>query len=196
MYNFFREKTAKIAAGLADKGGATPRTNGNRSKGANILTLINFLRLICNSGEELLPQSALDAWRSKNSTSVNWQMMLNGNKICDSCGSIPEEVDSLSEDSLEFHCRHSICMSCFMQSDKAPLDGAQKCPICTATRVIQENSSRFLTPSGQLSAKVKSLIQNLNADKSLEQHEEKSPPAKRYYRMNLTFAFYHVKNFK
>ena len=67
LYSFFRDRTAKTAAGLAGRS----LSKANEGKSANVLTLINFLRLICNSGEDLLPQAALDAWRAKDSTSVD-----------------------------------------------------------------------------------------------------------------------------
>lgn len=171
LYDFFKEKTAKIAAGLSGQDGG---------KGATILTLINFLRRICNHGEDLLPQSALEALRSKNSTSVDWQMMQNCKQVCDSCSSIIEEVDLLSNDSPEFDCRHSICTTCSLQSENISTDEVRKCPKCAASRARSGNS--FATPksSAVFSAKVESLVRNLDAEQTMGEHDEKALPVKRY----------------
>jgi SNF2 family DNA or RNA helicase len=178
LYHFFREKTAKIAAGLASRDEGTSRTS--KGKSANILTLINFLRRICNSGEDLLPQSALEAWRTKNSASMDLQMMRNCNKICDSCGSIIEEADLLSDDNPEFVCRHSICSTCSMQSENTPIDEVRKCPKCAATQAMSGNSSSLPKSSFSLSAKVEALIRNLDAEQTADQHKDKGLPVKRY----------------
>jgi SNF2 family DNA or RNA helicase len=178
LYDFFREKTAKIAAGLAGREGG--RSTRSKRKGSDILTLINFLRRICNHGVDLLPQSALEAWRSKNSTSVDWQMMQNCNRVCDSCGSIIEEVDTLSDDIPEFHCRHLICMACWMQSENTSIDEGRKCPKCAATQAISGNPSSPQKKTIRLSAKVEALIKNLHAEQILKQHEDKALPVKRY----------------
>ncbi|CZR60109.1 uncharacterized protein PAC_10004 [Phialocephala subalpina] len=172
LYHFFREKTAKIAAGLASQDRGTFRPG--EGKGANILTLINFLRRICNNGEDLLPQSALEAWRSENSTSVDWQMMRNCNKTCDSCGSTMEDVDLLSDDSLEFSCHHSVCTACSMQNENTPMDidEVRKCPKCAAIRATPENTSTLPESNTRLSAKVEALIRVLDAQQTLEHHAD------------------------
>ncbi|KAF8862893.1 hypothetical protein BDZ45DRAFT_702737 [Acephala macrosclerotiorum] len=176
LYQIFREKTAKMAAGLAGQDGGTSRSS--EGKGANILTLINFLRRICDYGEDLLPQSALEAWKSKNSTLVDWQMMRNCNKICDSCGSTIEEIDLLSDDSPEFHCHHSICTTCSMQNEITSIDEVRKCPKCADTRATSRNSSSLPDISTRLSAKVEALIRNLGAEQTVEKYEDKALPVK------------------
>lgn len=178
LYHFFREKTVKIAAGLVSRNGGTSRTS--EDKDANILTLINFLRRICNNGEDLLPHSALEAWRSKNSASMDWQTMRNCNKICDSCGSIIKEADLLSDDSPEFICHHSICTTCSMQSENTSIDEIRKCPKCAATQIISGNACSLPQASFKLSAKVEALIRNLDAEQTVDQHKDKELPVKRY----------------
>jgi SNF2 family DNA or RNA helicase len=178
VYDFFREKTAKIAAGLADRDGG--RSRRSKGKGSDILTLINFLRRICDHGVDLLPQSALEAWRSKNSTLVDWQMMQKCDKVCDLCGFIIEEVDSPSDDIPEFDCRHSICTTCSMQSENTSVDESQKCPKCAAMHTTSGNSSSLPEYSIRLSAKVETLIRNLDAEQTPKQHEDKALPVKRY----------------
>jgi SNF2 family DNA or RNA helicase len=177
LYEYFREKTAKIAAGLAGQGEDAPKISGG--KDANILTLINFLRRICNHGENLLPQSALEARRA-NIMLVDWKMMQNCNKSCDSCGSHIEELDFLSDDIPEFDCHHSICTICTSQSDNTSAAEMQKCPKCAAKRVKSENSSSLPKSSIRFSAKVEALMQNLHTEQTLEQHKNKALPVKRY----------------
>lgn len=178
LYKFFREKTTKIAVGITNSDeGSSIRGKG---KGSDILILINFLRRICNYGVELLPQSALEAWRSKDSTSVDWQMMQNCNKVCDLCESIIEEIDSPSEHTLEFLCRHSICMICWMQIEKPSIDEAQKCPKCAALQAVSGNSSNTAKYPIRLSAKVEALIKNLDVERNLKVNKDRALPAKRY----------------
>ncbi|KAE8448034.1 hypothetical protein EG329_009957 [Mollisiaceae sp. DMI_Dod_QoI] len=174
LYHFFREKMAKIAAGLA--GQDRDKFRPSEAKGANLLTLINFLRRICNNGEGLLPQSALEAWRSKNITLVDWKMMQNCNKTCHSCGCTLEEADLLSDDSLDFGCHHSICAACSMQSENTPMDmdDVRKCSKCAATRATRGNTSILPKSNARFSAKVEALIRVLGAQQTLEHHADKT----------------------
>ena len=190
LYEFFRAKTAKIAAGLSrpDEG----RSRSNERRETNILTLINFLRRICNHGEDLLPQSALEAWKS-NSMLVDWQMMRNCDRGCDSCGSPIESVDFLSKDTPEFDCQHSFCTMCYMQSEDTVTGEVQKCPKCAAMRV---KSGNFLSPSEssiQLSAKLEALLRNVAAEQALERHQKGALPVKRYSLISL-FETYMIVN--
>jgi SNF2 family DNA or RNA helicase len=194
VYDFFREKTAKIAAGLAGRDSGSSRRS--KGKGSDILTLINFLRRICNHGLDLLPRSALEAWRSKNNTSVDWQMMQNCNKVCDLCGSIIEEVASFSDDIPEFHCHHSICTICSMQSGNTSVDEAQKCPKCAATRATSGNSSSKPEYSVRLSAKVEALMKNLDAERALKHHEDNGLPVKRYLTITDQLMLRSSRDFK
>ena len=177
LYDFFREKTAKIAAGIAMLDEST--SGIGREKDANILTLLNFLRRICNHGEDLLPPSALEAWRSS-TVSVDWQMMRNYNRICDSCGSLIEEVDFLSGNSPEFGCHHSICTTCSMQRENSITEEAWKCPKRAAMQATSGNFLTLPTSSIRLSAKVEALIRNLSSEQALEEREDKALPVKRY----------------
>lgn len=185
LYQFFRDKTAKTAAGLAGQARGASRTSEN--KGANILVLINILRRICNHGEDLLSQSALDAWTSKSSTSMDWQMMQKWNRICDSCGSDIEKVEESSNNSRESPSNHSICSNCSMPNDNMSNDEIQSCPNLPATQATSENSFGLPKSPTYPSAKVKALMRNLAAEQIMEQHEENSRPIKRY---QLNYAGY------
>jgi len=193
LYDFFKEKAAKIAAGLTKQDGGASRIGEGKS--ANILTLINFLRRICNSGEDLLPQSAVEAWRSRNDTSVDWQMMQNCKRICDSCNLIREEDDLRSDDNPAFDCHHSICTNCSMQSENT-IDEVRKCPKCVATQVRPRNAFCILKSSSRFSTKVEALIQNLDAEQTMGEHEDKAQRVKRYPNKRIRLLSHSSKDFE
>ena len=60
LYEFFKERCSSLAAGDS-KVVKTGRRRKNEQKEGKILALINFLRLICDHGEQILPAAALDA---------------------------------------------------------------------------------------------------------------------------------------
>ncbi|PWY96737.1 hypothetical protein BO94DRAFT_580569 [Aspergillus sclerotioniger CBS 115572] len=63
LYEFFKVKAAKTASQFSRS-----RKNPFKSldsKAENNLVFINFLRLICNHGEHLLPASVVNAWRNR-----------------------------------------------------------------------------------------------------------------------------------
>lgn len=64
IYSFFKQRSADIASGTKIASLTAPQLNGAQDGG--IITLLNFLRLICNHGEQLLPKSALHIWDNRN----------------------------------------------------------------------------------------------------------------------------------
>ncbi|KAI1120285.1 SNF2 family N-terminal domain-containing protein [Nemania abortiva] len=117
LYEFFKRQSYLIAT--LGKSGAAPRGEGkaragggNTSQGSNILLLIGLLRLICNHGEALLPDLAAEAWRNRDTSSIDWNMLELGVDTCVDCGS---EIDSLNatESAVgRFACGHAICTDC------------------------------------------------------------------------------------
>ncbi|PVI01811.1 hypothetical protein DM02DRAFT_671025 [Periconia macrospinosa] len=63
LYDFFKEKAAELALGTS---GST-LTPGilKSSKDGSVLSLLNFLRLICNHGRQVLPETALTIWNAR-----------------------------------------------------------------------------------------------------------------------------------
>ncbi|SPO06912.1 uncharacterized protein DNG_09606 [Cephalotrichum gorgonifer] len=60
LYTFFKRKAASVASGFGkQRAGNTGKDKG----GENILSLLNFLRQICDYGERMLPVKALESWR-------------------------------------------------------------------------------------------------------------------------------------
>ena len=86
LYKSLQEKTANIAAGL-DKG-RERQAKSSPSKDGNILTLMNFLRRVCNHGKELLPSKALAFYGATSQVSTLDQKMLQhlGTPSCSLCG--------------------------------------------------------------------------------------------------------------
>ncbi|KAL2672526.1 hypothetical protein Neosp_013238 [[Neocosmospora] mangrovei] len=66
LYQFFK-RFSYLTAGL-DK-------TSKKKAATNILVLISMLRLICDHGEALLPDSALTAWRNRDENALTWEML-------------------------------------------------------------------------------------------------------------------------
>ena len=180
LYTFFQLKTAEVVSEFSrcqhDAGKA-----GRRNE-INTLTLINFLRLICDHGEHLLPSSALEAWKTRKSGLIDWQMMRTVKARCDICGVYIDEVYAPVSIDYEYQCQHSICPACASassQMDKA--DDSPTCPKCLsqivsgADRLISQAPRSFIRPS----AKVEKLIHNLRQEQVLGSVGDQKLPRKR-----------------
>ncbi|KAI9891466.1 MAG: hypothetical protein M1814_002785 [Vezdaea aestivalis] len=64
LYDFFKLKCSKVAQGLLSKG-KFPSDTG-KDKEENFLSLLLTLRLVCDHGEQILPQPAQEVWMSSN----------------------------------------------------------------------------------------------------------------------------------
>lgn len=175
LYNFFKEKTAKVAAGLLPSIASTSKFD--QVKENNILSLINFLRLICNQGEQLLPQSALDAWKGRDSTSIDWQMMQNCRRRCDICNADIEATNSPVSSNFELRCQHSICAICVFQYEGS----TPTCPKCVVSSATGTHStvSNSVTTFTRPSAKIETLLRNLRSEQILENCGSQATPVKR-----------------
>ena len=175
LYNFFKEKTAKIAAGLLPSIASTSKFG--QVKENNILSLINFLRLICNHGEQLLPRSALDAWKGRDSASIDWQMMQNCRRRCDICDADIEVTDFLVSNNFELRCQHSICATCVFQYE-GNTPTCPKCVVASATGT-HSSASNSVTTLTRPSAKIEALLRNLHSEQVLENRWNQARPVKR-----------------
>jgi len=179
LYNFFKEKTAKVAAGLLSSSRGTHKYE--QLKENNILSLINFLRLICNHGEQLLPPSAFEAWKARDSTSIDWQMMQNCRRRCGICGADIEGTNSPTSNNPELLCQHSICAICAFQYEENTPGEERTCPKCVATSGTGThlNISSSATTFTQPSAKIEALLRNLHLEQILGNHQNPARPVKR-----------------
>lgn len=158
LYLFFKHRTAEIAAGLPEAGGGT--TGANRDRGRNIIPLINFLRLICDHGERLLPFSALQAWRNRQNESIDWDMMRGSIKSCSSCGLTLEQSDRSEAPDLCLLCTSSSA------SPAAPSVASTQARICDLQGI-------------RPSAKVQVLINNLRQEQKVGDADGNSKQEKR-----------------
>ncbi|KAL9621183.1 MAG: hypothetical protein Q9160_004315 [Pyrenula sp. 1 TL-2023] len=163
IYAFFKAKTAKIAAEISTHHAGSTRSE--RRRDTNILTLINFLRRICDHGEQILPQPALQAWMARNSSSVDWQTMNDCRPRCTSCGVHTDQGETTASTELELRCRHfvHVCSICAIEAQEQVSAQGLLCPFCAET--INDGEGIMNPVAGRrfirLSAKIDALIQNL-----------------------------------
>lgn len=176
IYTFFKEITATIAADSSTRHSGPPKHED--FKESNILSLINFLRLICNHGKDLLAPSALAAWETRGSTSIDWLAMQKLRR-CDWCGVEPE-VNTKST-TPEFHCEHIICADCVQQNASESVEEAY-CPKCARDRseIAHSSSDSPAWRPVQRSAKVEALLRNLANEQKSRSHSNTESGPKRY----------------
>ena len=178
LYNFFKLKTAQIVSELSQRQPGAGKAD--QKKGTNILTLINFLRRICDHGEDLLPSSALEVWKTRSSSLSNWQMMRIFRARCDICGVYVDEVNTSPSIDLEYQCQHSICPECTLRGQKDKLLEGVSCPKCI-NDITSEGDKILQSPRKpiQPSAKIEKLIQNLRQEQVLGIGGNENLPRKR-----------------
>lgn len=173
LYRFFQQKTADIASGFYRQKSGNSATN---RKDTNILSLINFLRLICDHGELLLSLSALEAWKTRNDRSIDWEMMQATQKACELCGGDLDDADTQTATNPDFPCSHPICGRCQEKSNSGAIESESKCSKCTAQMANPPSNS---TPLPILpSPKVKALIDNLRQEQARFKQSGGEIPAK------------------
>lgn len=178
LYEFFRQQTATIAAGFWRQGFNIQPPSNRKEK--NMLSLINLLRLVCNH-EDLLPSSAMSAWRAKKSNDVDWRLMESSTETCVICqAGFEEALEQSSESTLQ--CGHSICAMCALGREDSDADISDLCPGCSAgaamgTDAITPCSARADNPS---SSKIEALLKNLRLEQAANRQELEIPPIKRY----------------
>lgn len=172
LYDFFKAKTAKIAAGMAPLNEAAV---GLQTKENKILVLINFLRLICNHGTQLLPGSAVEAWKAQDGAVVDWQLMQNFKKRCDICGGEAGEPELLSPTSSYIGCIHTLCEACTLANTLNITEDEKTCPKCVIEPDLRvEATAQSPTLTIPPSAKVQALLKNLEFERA---HSERTQAA-------------------
>ncbi|KAK4198874.1 SNF2 family N-terminal domain-containing protein [Triangularia verruculosa] len=166
LYDYFKSKTVKTAAGVADE--TTPwsysSTAKDGGKGKNILGLLNILRLVCGHGESLLPTSALEMWKGRHDETTYWHIMQTWSKRCDQCR---EDIDIVDECSNPENAGE-------LNADN---DNIQSCPICGKGAQAVESKRRRKGPNGNVPAtqkpapppsnKVQALLKNLHHEQGV-----------------------------
>ncbi|RYP62494.1 hypothetical protein DL769_007273 [Monosporascus sp. CRB-8-3] len=172
IYTFFKRKTASVASGLGKRLTKGAKGSAGKFKGdENILSLINFLRLICNYGERMLPAKALEGWKQRDLSSLDWQAMEAMRRQCSRCG---ERVRDAADGNI-LPCGHHVCKRCQLYAeevDEGEADEALACLACGDSNQIGEKKG---APGGPRSAKAQALIRNILNQQSTPRA---SPPQK------------------
>lgn len=179
LYTFFEREAAKIASGFYRHNVATSTPDGSKN---NILKLINFLRLICDYGEKLLPQSAIDTWLAAGDKAIDWQKIQESQELCEVCGLKTDGFQDQSVSSLDISFPQVICRSCLATTEESE-PSSDSTNICHSTPtpdgIIGELYPTTRTPTDQQSSKVKALIDNLHQEQSCSDQYSPSQPIKR-----------------
>ncbi|KAF4495970.1 SNF2 family domain containing protein [Fusarium agapanthi] len=155
LYDFFKRKGSHL---VANRGfGASDTAN----KTGSILPIINTLRLICNHGQSLLPNFALEAWGHRHNPTSDPNSTTRKFGLCISCGveASPDEMQS------EFACSHFLCSKCADSDERYQLSlDSILCPSC-----IKDGDSTVTDEAtGEVdyrpSAKIRALIQSLRVE--------------------------------
>ncbi|KAI0379622.1 SNF2 family N-terminal domain-containing protein [Hypomontagnella monticulosa] len=165
LYKFFEERISSFLISRSSSG--NPRGTDELKK-ENIFSLITCLRLICNHGKSLLPQSALNVYENSDNASESWRMMQSYKNTCRICGEDLEESGSLDPGSTEDVGNRYVCTSCsFSYEGDSRMNNnspsSQPSPPPEPTNIIPRPHTRSTPPS----AKVEALLRNLRAEQSI-----------------------------
>lgn len=141
-----------------------------KAKEKNVIVLLNVLRLICNHGEELVPQLAGSITGNTSALSIDHiQRQINA-AVCSSCGGESNGSGASTES------QGSLCVDC-ARLEKNPSD--QQSGVVLEQR--DGNSASQAARIGKVvrpSAKVVALVSNLRQEASINNQTHK--PRKRY----------------
>ncbi|KAK1999387.1 hypothetical protein LX36DRAFT_483339 [Colletotrichum falcatum] len=176
LYEFFRQKTAAVAAGFWQKASSDHPPAQRKDK--NILSLINLLRLVCNHGN-LLSTSALSAWKAKQSAAVNWRLMRSSTKTCAICKAGLEEFSGQGFEPT-MPCGHSVCAMCSLERQDGDADMSDPCTQCSGgnTPGNPGTSPRSFGSDISSSSKIDTLLRNIRLEQAYNQKGTMGPPTK------------------
>jgi SNF2 family DNA or RNA helicase len=180
LYDFFHKRTSEVASKTTGTGGEV-----SLDLGRNILPLINFLRLICDHGLQLLPDTAIQAWQNRGHNHVDWERIQNQRPTCGLCQSDFVDTEQMGQARTEeWRCGHSICGSCIFQQGEAlpDLEETISCPICVETEAKSGLKRQDAPPSEDgycPSSKMKALMLNLSQEQEHNKASINSEPIKR-----------------
>ena len=160
LYDIFQQKTAEIAAGMdKDK---SERAKPRMARDGNMLALMNFLRLICDHGKDLLPFKALKICEGAGKlSSLDWAALRTLRKTCHVCGAEVEEVGSSpSDDSSRFTC--TTCLTVNEEDNTGRL--STFLPVPTTKWTGSVTAAETLQPY----AKVRCLLKNLYKERAAD----------------------------
>lgn len=180
LYTFYEKEAATIASGSYRYNSEHPNSGDRRN--SNILKLINFLRLICNHGEALLPWSAVEDWKTAGDKSMDWQNFQEPQAACDMCGLKIDDSQNQYSIDLDISSPQIICKACCCISTGE--SGVEIEPTNLDHSMLisnrREDSCSAVKPRpSQQSPKLKALIDNLRQEQSLSSQCTSNQPIKR-----------------
>ena len=189
LYNFFKERTVAIASKEALRPAVI--SEPDEIKEGNLLTMITFLRLICNHGKDLLPASALQIWDSGGNISIDWEIMQNRRNTCTLCNAYIEQPCLNSDEP-------STCFDCTQSEEEEAgnemkMNSKLSSPFGRGPPSVREGlTATYITPS----AKVEALIRNLREEQYTEAYSQNDTVVKRYPSLSLLLIFSHMSKLK
>ncbi|KAL7910094.1 SNF2 family N-terminal domain-containing protein [Trichoderma velutinum] len=178
LYSFFENEAAKIASGYYRYNNGHPNLNDRQNN--NILKLINFLRLICDHGEQLLPRSAVEIWKATGDKIIDWQSLHEFQEICDMCGLNIDNSQGQSSIGANNSYSQAICKECSTSGresepevESIDLDNSMLIP---DDRESSCSADKIRAP--QQSPKLKALTDNLRQEQLLSDQCISNQPVK------------------
>ena len=163
----------------------TVSSGAKRGQVGNTITLISILRRICDHGEVLLPESALQVWQTGKNDIIKWNIFKSAatlERTCCVCGfNALSEMDEQVESELsELSCKvHFSCDGCVTSTD----DSVPMCPNCPAITDATSSDAAVdgIGESFEFSSKVEALLQNIMPTfQSVTSVKNANAPVKRY----------------
>ncbi|KAI1357506.1 SNF2 family N-terminal domain-containing protein [Xylaria arbuscula] len=166
LYEFFK-RFSYLKVGAKD----VTRRNAN----SNILVLISMLRLICDHGEALLPESALTAWKNRDQKMLSWEMLEANTGRCTACDRQLEDLKTEEAATANFKCGHIFCETCLVnEQDSASQQACLKCGTTALGSPPTRDSTSPSPPEVESraakkrnyppSAKIKALLRNISEE--------------------------------
>ncbi|OCK85547.1 hypothetical protein K432DRAFT_318094 [Lepidopterella palustris CBS 459.81] len=181
LYDFFKARTFALVTGML----CELHGSSEQQKQGNILGLINCLRRICNHSEQLLPTAALNAWRSRNTSGVDWSFAQSSTSTCNFCNAELDNSERLDSPWSELSCLHVICSNCTItRIEDSELPANDPCPVCNteSTMLLCQkhpiHSSEEIALRYQPSTKVNALLENLYRERKLNSSNITGNPIK------------------
>ncbi|KAL7784188.1 SNF2 family N-terminal domain-containing protein [Trichoderma afarasin] len=178
LYSFFEKEAANMASGSYRHNNGHPNANDRHNN--NILKLINFLRLICDHGEQLLPVSAVEIWSAEGDKIIDWQHFQEFQVTCDMCGLKIDNSQGWSSVDLDTSYPPIICEACRASTREIGPGIESKNPdnLIHIPNGRESPCSAAQIRAAQPSPKLKALIDNLRQEQFLPGHGISNQPIK------------------
>ena len=182
IHDFFKRE-----AGIIARKSRQERGRGKKSMSSSdgkILSFMNFMRLICNHGQDLLPWSAVELLTNHDTGSETWNTTLEANTTCYFCGEMVDSSAALSSQLGDNKENTTVCQACDNSRDTDikvwNIDQATNDE--KASIAVTSENTKVKAIIGRPSAKVDSLLRNICMEQFQAAGER---PIKRYVWYNM-----------